>query len=144
MIQDKNVIIEDRQGEVLEGNSSSKSSDAKKLYIESYGCQMNFSDSEVVASILKEKGYSTGIFGIATSSSWIFTKKKTTRLLLYNSVLFLQHDLINKLLLHSSSKKITLNLRQFVKVLFSVLPPAVPNSRKHPIYCHSFSKVFWE
>ena len=59
MMQDKNVIIEDRQGEVLEGNSSSKSSDAKKLYIESYGCQMNFSDSEVVASILKEKGYST-------------------------------------------------------------------------------------
>ena len=31
----------------------------KKLYIQSYGCQMNFSDSEVVASILKKEGYST-------------------------------------------------------------------------------------
>ena len=32
---------------------------AKMLYLESYGCQMNFSDSEVVASILKEDGYNT-------------------------------------------------------------------------------------
>lgn len=31
----------------------------KKLYIESYGCQMNFSDSEIVASILKDNGYAT-------------------------------------------------------------------------------------
>lgn len=31
----------------------------KKLYIESYGCQMNFSDSEVVASIMAKNGYST-------------------------------------------------------------------------------------
>jgi len=31
----------------------------KKLYIESYGCQMNFSDSEIVASILKDGGYAT-------------------------------------------------------------------------------------
>jgi len=29
----------------------------KKLYIESYGCQMNFSDSEIVTSILKNEGY---------------------------------------------------------------------------------------
>lgn len=29
----------------------------KKLYIETYGCQMNFSDSEIVASILKDEGY---------------------------------------------------------------------------------------
>jgi tRNA-2-methylthio-N6-dimethylallyladenosine synthase len=37
---------EDRQGEalVLEGTAG-----AKKLYLESYGCQMNFSDSEIVA-----------------------------------------------------------------------------------------------
>jgi len=32
---------------------------AKKFYIESYGCQMNFADSEVVASILNEKGFDT-------------------------------------------------------------------------------------
>lgn len=31
----------------------------KKLYIQSYGCQMNFSDSEVVASILEKEGYNT-------------------------------------------------------------------------------------
>jgi tRNA-2-methylthio-N6-dimethylallyladenosine synthase len=30
-----------------------------KVYIESYGCQMNFADSEVVTSILMEKGYGT-------------------------------------------------------------------------------------
>jgi tRNA-2-methylthio-N6-dimethylallyladenosine synthase len=29
----------------------------KKIYIETYGCQMNFSDSEIVASILTENGY---------------------------------------------------------------------------------------
>ncbi len=32
---------------------------SKKLYIESYGCQMNFSDSEIVSSIMKENGYDT-------------------------------------------------------------------------------------
>ncbi|MEM9024500.1 MAG: tRNA (N6-isopentenyl adenosine(37)-C2)-methylthiotransferase MiaB, partial [Bacteroidota bacterium] len=31
----------------------------RKLYLESYGCQMNFSDSEIVASILTEKGFTT-------------------------------------------------------------------------------------
>jgi tRNA-2-methylthio-N6-dimethylallyladenosine synthase len=31
----------------------------KKIYIETYGCQMNFSDSEIVASIITEKGYIT-------------------------------------------------------------------------------------
>ncbi|MEQ9423269.1 MAG: tRNA (N6-isopentenyl adenosine(37)-C2)-methylthiotransferase MiaB [Cyclobacteriaceae bacterium] len=31
----------------------------KKLYIESYGCQMNFSDSEIVTSILKKDGFDT-------------------------------------------------------------------------------------
>lgn len=32
---------------------------ARKLYIESYGCQMNFSDSEIVASILRQEGFDT-------------------------------------------------------------------------------------
>ena len=31
----------------------------KKLYIESYGCQMNFSDTEIVTSILKKEGFDT-------------------------------------------------------------------------------------
>ena len=29
----------------------------KKFYIETYGCQMNVADSEVVAAILEDKGY---------------------------------------------------------------------------------------
>jgi len=41
----------------LTKKSSIKENKAKKAYIESYGCQMNFADSEVVASILTEEGY---------------------------------------------------------------------------------------
>ena len=37
-------------------NNNSKSVLNKKLYIQSYGCAMNFSDSEIVASILKIEG----------------------------------------------------------------------------------------
>jgi tRNA-2-methylthio-N6-dimethylallyladenosine synthase len=50
------VIDETRQGEPLmvEGKSN-----GKKLYLESYGCAMNFSDSEIVASILINQGFST-------------------------------------------------------------------------------------
>ncbi len=36
-----------------------KQGNSKKLFIESYGCQMNFSDSEIVASILAHQGYDT-------------------------------------------------------------------------------------
>jgi len=49
---------ESRQGEALELVPTGKS-DGRKLYIESYGCQMNFSDSEIVASILIDKGFET-------------------------------------------------------------------------------------
>ena len=52
-------ILEGRQGEVLDSKQAEVSSASKKLYIESYGCQMNFSDSEVVASIMSKKGYNT-------------------------------------------------------------------------------------
>ena len=34
-------------------------SNVKKMYIETYGCQMNFSDSEIVASILSEDNYTS-------------------------------------------------------------------------------------
>lgn len=36
-----------------------ESNSKRKLYIESYGCQMNFADSEIVASILRENGFAT-------------------------------------------------------------------------------------
>ena len=49
---------ESRQGEALELAPTGKSN-GRKLYIESYGCQMNFSDSEIVASILIDKGFET-------------------------------------------------------------------------------------
>ena len=51
------VIEEGRQGEALELINTSNSE--RKIYIESYGCQMNFSDSEIVASILTDEGFST-------------------------------------------------------------------------------------
>lgn len=57
MQQEEKVIDEKRQGEVLSGVGNSNSS--KKMYIESYGCQMNFSDSEIAASVLSKKGYTT-------------------------------------------------------------------------------------
>ncbi|MFM7758369.1 MAG: tRNA (N6-isopentenyl adenosine(37)-C2)-methylthiotransferase MiaB [Crocinitomicaceae bacterium] len=51
------LIDEGRQGEAI--TVGEIKSDGKKLYLESYGCQMNFSDSEVVASILTNEGFST-------------------------------------------------------------------------------------
>jgi len=50
-------INESRQGESL--SLEGKQINTKKLFLESYGCQMNFSDSEIVASILLENGYNT-------------------------------------------------------------------------------------
>jgi tRNA-2-methylthio-N6-dimethylallyladenosine synthase len=49
-------IIEERQGEVMNIPSGSV---GKKLFLESYGCAMNFADSEIVASILQDAGYVT-------------------------------------------------------------------------------------
>lgn len=46
-------------GEVLTVPKGLKDKGTKKMFIESYGCQMNFSDSEIVASILGEAGYQT-------------------------------------------------------------------------------------
>ena len=55
-LQDKSHD-ESRQGEAL--ILDNQNAESKKLYIESYGCQMNFADSEIVASILAETGYQT-------------------------------------------------------------------------------------
>ncbi len=46
-IQGKKLVLE------------SKPENKKKLFIESYGCAMNFSDSEIVASILYKEGFNT-------------------------------------------------------------------------------------
>lgn len=51
-------IDENRQGEATLV-ASGENATGKKLYVESYGCAMNFADSEVVASILTKEGYTT-------------------------------------------------------------------------------------
>ena len=51
------IIDETLQGKTLV--KEKKENNTKKLYIESYGCAMNFSDSEIVASILDKQGYNT-------------------------------------------------------------------------------------
>lgn len=43
--------------DVLSKEEDATSKIQKRFYIESYGCQMNFSDSEIVASILNKEGY---------------------------------------------------------------------------------------
>ncbi len=60
MIKDntiEKVIDESQQGSAL--SLENKEKNGRKLYIESYGCQMNFSDSEIVASILAKEGFNT-------------------------------------------------------------------------------------
>jgi tRNA-2-methylthio-N6-dimethylallyladenosine synthase len=52
------IIDESRQGEAIVFEKKSNHQ-GKKLYLESYGCQMNFSDSEIVASILAQEGFET-------------------------------------------------------------------------------------
>ncbi len=48
---------ETRQGEAYAPFAGDPNSYKKRFYIESYGCQMNFSDSEIVASILQQQGF---------------------------------------------------------------------------------------
>ena len=55
-------LVEGRAEEVCETINVSREQNtgkSRKLYIESYGCQMNFSDSEIVASILAKEGFDT-------------------------------------------------------------------------------------
>ncbi|MEL0653209.1 tRNA (N6-isopentenyl adenosine(37)-C2)-methylthiotransferase MiaB [Algibacter sp. TI.3.09] len=51
------IIDENKQGQSL--TLEQKEGNTRKLFIESYGCSMNFSDSEIVASIMKDQGFNT-------------------------------------------------------------------------------------
>jgi len=51
------VINEKKQGQAL--LTKERPENTKKVYIESYGCQMNLNDSEIVASILSQEGFNT-------------------------------------------------------------------------------------
>jgi len=51
------IIDEKIQGQTL--SLEQRKSNKRKLFIESYGCAMNFSDSEIVASILAKEGFNT-------------------------------------------------------------------------------------
>lgn len=53
----EHVIEEKKQGQAL--ITENLQGNIKKLFIESYGCQMNLNDSEIVASILSEEGFNT-------------------------------------------------------------------------------------
>jgi len=50
---------ESRQGEALMLDGQQNAPNGRKLYIESYGCAMNFSDSEIVASVMLDMGFET-------------------------------------------------------------------------------------
>lgn len=51
------LLDEARQGEAFSPFVNDPNQYAKRFYIESYGCQMNFADSEIVASILNHEGF---------------------------------------------------------------------------------------
>jgi tRNA-2-methylthio-N6-dimethylallyladenosine synthase len=55
-VSDK-VQDENRQGEAFAPFANDPNQYRKRFYIESYGCQMNFADSEIVASILNKEGF---------------------------------------------------------------------------------------
>lgn len=60
IIKDIDILsAEDAACETFKTTEENITSGGKKLYIESYGCQMNFSDSEIVSSIMSKEGYDT-------------------------------------------------------------------------------------
>lgn len=59
LIEDLGILGEIEACEVFQASKDTYTGKNRKLYIESYGCQMNFSDSEIVASILQQDGFDT-------------------------------------------------------------------------------------
>ena len=61
IIQDIDIVDRNSQeaSETVKTTVEENTGKTKKLYIESYGCQMNFADSEIVSSIMKDNGYDT-------------------------------------------------------------------------------------
>src|SRR5688572_31753503 len=59
VIEDLSILKDSEVCETFHTSRDSDTGKSRKLYIESYGCQMNFSDSEIVASILSKEGYDT-------------------------------------------------------------------------------------
>jgi tRNA-2-methylthio-N6-dimethylallyladenosine synthase len=60
IITDIDIILEDTtSSKDYVTTKDDKKSGLKRLYIESYGCQMNFSDSEIVSSIMQKEGFDT-------------------------------------------------------------------------------------
>lgn len=57
MEKQQELLKEERQGEAFSVAENEFRSGSRKLYIESYGCAMNFADSEIVASILQNDGF---------------------------------------------------------------------------------------
>ncbi|WP_025763878.1 tRNA (N6-isopentenyl adenosine(37)-C2)-methylthiotransferase MiaB [Dyadobacter tibetensis] len=62
IITDTLKILQEADKEACETSRVSENepiSSKKRLFIESYGCQMNFSDSEIVASVMRDAGFAT-------------------------------------------------------------------------------------
>ena len=60
VISDIGIISkEEKVDETVVISKGKNNGNSKKLYVESYGCQMNFSDSEIVTSIMEQEGFDT-------------------------------------------------------------------------------------
>jgi len=59
LIEDLTILDGSETGETVQLLNDQDTGKKRKIYIESYGCQMNFSDSEIVASILQKEGFDT-------------------------------------------------------------------------------------
>ncbi len=68
LIKDIGILREEEKStcETLKVSEEQNTGKKRKLYIESYGCQMNFSDSEIVMSVMQKDGFdSTSDYTIA-------------------------------------------------------------------------------